>query len=89
MPADQIVSLLIAERDKLTRAIEALRGSVKRRGRPPKTASNSAATPVAPKRAGRKGWTAAKKRAQAKRMRAYWAKRKTKLAKDAKVSRSR
>jgi hypothetical protein len=38
MPADHIVALLIAERDKLNRAIEALQGSVKRRGRPPKSA---------------------------------------------------
>jgi hypothetical protein len=35
---DQIVQLLIAERDKLNRAIEALQGSAgKRRGRPPGT----------------------------------------------------
>jgi hypothetical protein len=38
MPTDQIVALLIAERDKLNRAIEALQGEVKRRGRPPKKA---------------------------------------------------
>jgi hypothetical protein len=37
MPTDQIVSLLIAERDKLNRAIEALQGAVKRRGRPRKS----------------------------------------------------
>jgi len=36
MPTDHIVSLLIAERDKLNRAIEALQGEVKRLGRPPK-----------------------------------------------------
>jgi hypothetical protein len=36
MPTDHILSLLISERDKLNRAIEALQGSAKRRGRPPK-----------------------------------------------------
>jgi len=36
MPTDQIVALLVAERDRLNRAIEALQGPVKRRGRPPK-----------------------------------------------------
>ena len=37
MPTDHIVALLIAERDKLNRAIEALQGTtLKRRGRPPK-----------------------------------------------------
>jgi hypothetical protein len=37
MPTDQIVALLITERDKLNRAIEALQGPTKRRGRPPVT----------------------------------------------------
>jgi hypothetical protein len=37
MPTDQIVALLIAERDKLDRAIQALQdGGAKRRGRSPK-----------------------------------------------------
>jgi hypothetical protein len=36
MPTDQILSLLLAERDKLNRAIEALQGPTKRRGRLPK-----------------------------------------------------
>jgi len=35
METEQIVALLIAERDRLARAIEALQGSAKRRGRPP------------------------------------------------------
>jgi hypothetical protein len=38
MPTDHIVTLLIAEREKLTRAIEALQGPTKHRGRPPKSA---------------------------------------------------
>jgi hypothetical protein len=36
MNTEHIVALLIAERDKLNRAIEALGTSVKRPGRPPK-----------------------------------------------------
>ena len=35
MATDQIVSMLIAERDKLNAEIEALQGPTKRRGRPP------------------------------------------------------
>jgi hypothetical protein len=34
MPTDHILALLIAERDKLNRAIEALQGSTKQMGRP-------------------------------------------------------
>jgi len=36
MPTDHIVALLVAERDRLDRAIETLQGPFKRRGRPPK-----------------------------------------------------
>jgi hypothetical protein len=80
MPTDHIVSLLIAERDKLSHAIEALQGSGNRPGRPPKSASSSAV--ANPKHAvKKKGWTAAQKRAQAERMKAHWAKRKAKVAK--------
>jgi hypothetical protein len=63
MPTDQIVALLIAERDKLDRAIHVLQdGGAKRRGRPPKNPAlihpsvpdgvkpASAATPVHRKR---------------------------------------
>jgi hypothetical protein len=35
MSTEQILALLIAARDKLNRAIEALQGPTKRRGRPP------------------------------------------------------
>jgi hypothetical protein len=37
MQTEQIVALLVTERDRLSRAIEALRGPTKRRGRPPKS----------------------------------------------------
>ena len=69
MPVDQILTLLIAERDKLNRAIEALQGSAKRLGRPPKDTPKAAA-PVAKKR---KRQSAARRKAQAERMKAYWA----------------
>jgi hypothetical protein len=44
MPTEHIVALLIAERDRLTKAIEALQGPAKRLGRPPK---NPVAVPAA------------------------------------------
>jgi hypothetical protein len=71
MLTDHIVTLLIAERDKLNRAIEALQGSAKRRGRPPKNplAAVVSAGPGKKKRR----FTAAQRKAQAVRMKAYWA----------------
>ena len=77
MATEQIVALLIAERDKLSRAIEALQRPAKRRGRPPKDPL-AVAVPRArsmPKKR-RKARTAAQRKAQAERMKAYWAKRK-------------
>jgi len=73
MPTEHIVALLIEERDKLNRAIEALQGA-KRRGRPAKVPSEhgGSVSSSAPK----KVWSAARKKAQAARMKAYWAKRK-------------
>src|SRR5579872_2239126 len=70
MPTEHILSLLISERDKLNRAIEALGAPVKRRGRPAKAAQLPATAPVsaAPRKrtmsaAGRKAIVAgAKKR---------------------------
>jgi hypothetical protein len=78
MPIDNIVALLIAERDKLNRAIEALQGPTKRRGRPPKNAVAAVSAPVgspAPARKKRK-FSAAQRKEQAKRMKAYWAAKK-------------
>jgi len=71
MPTEQILALLVAERDRLNQAIEALQGPVKRRGRPPKNARVTS-TPGA--RKSRKGISAAARQAQSKRMKAYWAK---------------
>jgi hypothetical protein len=83
MPTDHIVALLIAERDKLNRAIEALGGTgTKRRGRPRKgsTEGTGVAAVAAPSNNHHMRSPAARK-AQAKRMREYWAKRKKKQAK--------
>jgi len=74
MPTEHIVALLIAERDKLNRAIEALQGPAKRRGRPRKTSLMALATPAeAPVTKKRKRQSAARRKAQAERMKAYWA----------------
>jgi hypothetical protein len=75
MATEHIVALLIAERDKLNRAIEALGGAptLPRRGRPKATA------PAPAKSA---GMSAARRKEQSERMKAYWAKkRKSKSAK--------
>jgi hypothetical protein len=74
MPTEHILSLLIAERDKLNEAIETLSGPTKRRGRPPKNplaAATSAAAP-APKKHGRR-FSAAQRKAASERMRLRWA----------------
>lgn len=74
MATNEILALLIAERDRLNAAIAALQsGSVatKRRGRPPK--KESAAVPEEP---ARKKRTPAQRKAQANRMKAYWAAKK-------------
>jgi hypothetical protein len=75
MPTEQILGILIAERDKLSRAIEALQGPIKRRGRPPKAAVNGLQTaPVFTERK-RKPRTAAQRKAQSEKMKKYWAQR--------------
>jgi len=74
MPNDQILALLIAERDRLNAAIAALQGGSarKRRGRPLKNPSPEIVTQKpAPKKR-----TPAQRKAQAKRMKAYWAAKK-------------
>jgi len=76
MPTEHIVALLVAERDRLNRAIEALQGPMKRRGRPPKN-PDSAVLGAAPARQ-RKGMSAAARKAQSARMKEYWAKRRAK-----------
>jgi len=78
MPTDQIVTALIAERDKLTRAIEVLQGPTRRRGRPPKNAMTVAmngATAPTPAKKHARTFTAAERKAQSERLKAYWAKK--------------
>jgi hypothetical protein len=77
MPTDHILALLIGERDKLNRAIEALGGTrTKRRGRP-RTNPEGEAGAVAPAPAKNHHMRSpAARKAQAQRMKAYWAKRK-------------
>ncbi|MGD1096019.1 MAG: hypothetical protein ABSB35_29005 [Bryobacteraceae bacterium] len=82
MATATVLALLIEERAKLDRAIEALGGSgVKRRGRPPKNPYDDPTMPdwVKPKSElgkFRRKRTAAQRKKQALAMKAYWAKRK-------------
>jgi hypothetical protein len=83
MPTD-ILALLIEERDKVNRAIEALQGPAKRRSRPPKNALMATTVSTAPKPDRRKrAHTIARRKLQAKRMRAYWAAKRKAEAKSA------
>ena len=72
MQTEHIVALLIAERDRLNTAIEALQGTVKRRGRPPgqKTNAAPAASAAAPRK---RQLSAAGRRAIAAAARKRWA----------------
>lgn len=75
MATEQILALLLHERDKLSKAIEALQGPTKRHGRPPKNQPGTAAlvgSPALPKKKRRK-FTAAQREAAAERMRQRWA----------------
>jgi hypothetical protein len=78
MPTEHIVALLIQERDKLNRAIEALQGPLKRRGRPPKNPlAASVAVTAEPAPAKKKRiFSAAQRKQQAAKMKAYWAAKK-------------
>ena len=85
MPTEQILALLIAERDKLNRAIEVLQGPTKRRGRPPKNPLTATVpgTPGAtkPTKKPRRKFTAAQRKQQAERMKAFWDAKKKAAAK--------
>jgi hypothetical protein len=74
MPTEHIVAILIQERDKLTKAIEALQGE-KRRGRPPKNLLVTIPTAQNGHKKTRT-FSAAQRKKQAARMKAYWAARK-------------
>jgi hypothetical protein len=89
MPTEQIVALLIAERDKLNLAIQALQGPTKRRGRPPKNPLNvvGAVSAPAPVKTKRRKFTAAQREAASERMRQRWAtKRKTEAKSQSKTA---
>ena len=75
MPTEQILALLVAERDKLNRAIEALQGPTKRRGRQPNSplATPASPEPAQPAKRKRRTFTAAQRKQQAERMKAFWA----------------
>ena len=78
MAINEIVAMLVAERDRLNRAIEALQGPAKRRGRPPASSAATVAAPAAavkPARRKRRKLTAAEKKAASERMKAFWAAR--------------
>jgi hypothetical protein len=72
MPIDHIIGLLIEERDKLNRAIEALQGT-KRRGRPRKNPVAGSVPTAAPAKRKRRKFTVAQREAAAERMRQRWA----------------
>jgi hypothetical protein len=78
MTTDHIVALLVAERDRLNRAIEVLQGPTKRRGRPPKNPLAAVTATVAEPAPARKKrtFTAAQRKEQAARMKKYWAAKK-------------
>jgi len=82
MATEHILSLLIAEREKLNKAIEALGGTPKAVVAAPKAAAApvpAAAGPVKTRK--RKPLTAAQKTAHSERMKAFWAARRKKQAK--------
>jgi hypothetical protein len=79
MATDHILTLLIAERDKLNKAIEALGGSSRSGSGPAKAVGPAASAPSQKKK--RKPLTAAQKKAHSERMKAFWAARRKKQAK--------
>ena len=86
MDTTQIVALLVAERDRLNRAIEALLGPTQRGRSLPKTAVAATIPVAAPAPAKtRRRFSAAQRKKQAERMKAFWAaKRKAATASPAK-----
>ena len=82
MPTDQILSLLITERDKLNRAIEALQGTPRRGGRPRKKAvpaTDAETNTDHPRKRAR--WTAAMRKAASERAKVAYAARMKKAGK--------
>jgi len=71
MPTEHIVALLIAERNRLNRAIEALQGPAKRRGRPPKNQVAAGADTAQPRK--KRHVSAAARRKMAAAQKKRWA----------------
>ena len=81
MPVDEILTLLITERDKLTRAIAVL-GGTSHGGRPRKNATPATeATPTPNHTPKRRAWTHAMRLAARRRAKAVWAKKRKAEAK--------
>ena len=78
MATEHILSLLIAERNKLNRAIEALGGTTDGHGGASKVSAAAAPAKAVRKR---KPLTAAQKKAHSERMKAFWAARRKKAGK--------
>src|SRR5579862_2468852 len=81
MSTEHIVTLLILERDKLNRAIEALGSSAKAAGRP--VSDDTIGPDSAPKR---RTFTAAQRKKQGERMKAFWAAKRKTASKTAKAA---
>ena len=82
MATEHILSLLIIERDKLNKAIEALGGATKPVSSPSKISEAPAPAPAPAKAVRkRKALTPAQKKAHSERMKAFWAARRKKAAK--------
>ena len=81
---NEALRLLIAERDRIDRAIALLPGEAQapRRGRPPGKASRKKTA----KRKGRPPMSEAEKQAASERMRKYWAKRRREAKKAKKAA---
>jgi hypothetical protein len=77
MQTEQIVALLIAERDRLNQAIEALDGH----SAPAPVKVTAPAAPAAARVSQRKPRSAAQRKAHSERMRAFWAARRKEKAK--------
>ena len=88
MPTEHILGLLIVERDKLNKAIAALQGPTKRVGRPPKTplAAPTSEEPAQPAKKRHRKFTAAQRKQQAERMKAFWAAKKASAKSQSKAS---
>jgi len=80
MPTDQILSLLITERDKLNRAIEVLQDTP-RTAMQPEGATPATDTTPAPNHAPKRVWTPSMRLAAKRRAKAVWVRRRKAEAK--------